>query len=135
ILLEKNKLNRMAFEYLMAWYLLNGRLEDFTQNLNRLDDFGYTDIPRHYAEAVLLYTGITGRIVDLHGRKINVQTVSRFTDFMQRTQSYKYHLQNAFKSASNDSADYDNLSDSYYLRDFQDTYYYYYLSVELRQQK
>ncbi len=135
ILLEKNKLNRMAFEYLMAWYLLNGRLEDFIQNLNRLDDFGYTDIPRHYAEAVLLYTGITGRIVDLDGRKINVQTVSRFADFMQRTQSYKYHLQNAFKGAPNDSGDFDNLSDSYNLRDFQDTYYYYYLLVGLRQQK
>ncbi len=135
ILLEKNKLNRMAFEYLMAWYLLNGRLEDFIRNLNRLDDFGYTDIPRHYAEAVLLYTGITGRLVDLDGRKINVQTVSRFADFMQRTQSYKYHLQNAFKGAPNDSGDFDNLSDSYNLRDFQDTYYYYYLLVGLRQQK
>jgi hypothetical protein len=135
ILLEKNKLNRMAFEYLMAWYLLNGRLEDFIQNLNRLDDFGYTDIPRHYAEAILLYTGITGRIIDLHGRKINMQAVSRFADFMQRTQSYKYHLQNAFKRATNDSGDFDNRSDSYNLRDFQGTCYYYYLSVGLRQQK
>ena len=135
ILLEKNKLNRMAFEYLMAWYLLNGRLEDFIQNLNRLDDFGYTDIPRHYAEAILLYTGITGRIVDLHGRKINMQTVSRFADFMQRAESYKYHLQNAFKDAPNDSGDFDGLSDSYNLRDFRDTYYYYYLLVGLRQQK
>lgn len=135
ILLEKNKLNRMAFEYLMAWYLLNGRLEDFIRNLNRLDDFGYTDVPHHYAEAVLLYTGITGRIVDLHGRKINVQTVSRFADFMQRAQSYKYHLQNAFKDAPNDSGDFDSLSDSYNLRDFQDTYYYYYLLEGLRQQK
>jgi hypothetical protein len=135
ILLEKNKLNRMAFEYLMAWYLLNGRLEDFIQNLNRLDDFGYTNIPRHYAEAILLHTGITGRIVDLHGRKINVQTVSRFADFMQRTQSYKNHLQNAFKGAPNDSTDFDGLSNSYNLRDFQDTYYYYYLLEGLRQQQ
>ncbi|UCC23491.1 MAG: hypothetical protein JSW23_05420 [Planctomycetota bacterium] len=134
ILLEKNKLNRMAFEYLMAWYLLNGRLEDFIQNLNRLDDFGYTDIPRHYAEAILLYTGITGRIVDLHGRKINMQTVSRFADFMQRTQSYKHHLQNAFKGAPNDAGDFDSLSDSYNLSDFEDTYYYYYLLVGLQQQ-
>jgi hypothetical protein len=132
ILLEKNKLNRMAFEYLMAWYLLNGRLEDFIQNLNRLDDFGYTDVPRHYAEAVLLYTGITGRIVDLHARKIDVQTISRFADFMQQTQSYKYHLQNVFGSAPNDAGDFDNLSDSYNLRDFEGTYYYYYLSVGLR---
>ncbi len=134
ILLEKNKLNRMAFEYLMAWYLLNGRLEDFIQNLNRLEDFGYADVPRHYAEAVLLYTGITGRIVDLHGRKINMQTVSRFASFMQRTQSYKYHLQNIFKGAANDTGDFDNLSDMYNLRDFEGTYYYYYLSVGLRQQ-
>ncbi|UCF42564.1 MAG: hypothetical protein JSV99_08165 [Planctomycetota bacterium] len=135
ILLEKNRLNRMAFEYLMAWFLLNGHLEDFIRNLNRLDDFDYTDIPRHYAEAILLYTGITGRIVDLHGRKINVQTVSRFADFMQQSQSYKYHLQNAFKSAPNDSGDFDNLSNSYNLEDFKDTYYYYYFLVGLQQQK
>jgi hypothetical protein len=134
ILLGRNKLNRMAFEYLMAWYLLNGRLEDFIQNLDRLDDFGYTDVPRHYAEAILLYTGITGQIVDLHGRKINMQTVSRFADFMQRTQSYKYQLQSTFKGATNDSGDFDNLSDSYNLRDFEGTYYYYYLSVGLREQ-
>ena len=41
-LLDKNRHNRMAYEYLMGYYLLKGQLDNFVRNLSRLDDFEYT---------------------------------------------------------------------------------------------
>ena len=80
-LLQKNRYNRMAFEYLMAWYLLTGQLDKFVQNLDRLDDFDYPEIPRHYEEAILIYEVLTGRKVDLKGRHITQSTYQRARDF------------------------------------------------------
>ena len=53
-LLEKNKKNRMAFEYLMAWYMLNKHLGKLALNIERLPDF-YRQLPTHYEEASLIY--------------------------------------------------------------------------------
>jgi len=80
-LLEKNRQNRMAFEYLMAWYLLNAELDKFAQNLERLDDFNYSQIPRLYEEAIL-YMLKRGKKVNLYGRKISAESQRRFTDFL-----------------------------------------------------
>ena len=54
-LLAYDKHNRMAFEYLMALYLLAGDLESFSKNIDRARDFGYAAIPRHWSEALALY--------------------------------------------------------------------------------
>ncbi|MDD5327014.1 MAG: DUF6057 family protein [Phycisphaerae bacterium] len=78
--LEKNKHNRMAFEYLMAYYLLTIQLDKFAENLGRLDDFDYDRIPRLYEEAVLLYNS-TGKKAELHGRKISRESQERFKNF------------------------------------------------------
>jgi len=80
-LLEKNRQNRMAFEYLMVWYLLNGQLDKFAQNLERLDDFDYSQIPRLYEEAIL-YMLNRGKAVNLHGHRITAESQRRFTDFL-----------------------------------------------------
>ena len=53
--LKSNPKNKMAFEYLMAYYLLTRQLSDFAQNLYRLDDFGYTKFPSLYEEAFVIY--------------------------------------------------------------------------------
>jgi hypothetical protein len=80
-LLQKNRYNRMAFEYLMAWYLLTKQLDKFVQNLDRLDDFDYPEIPRHYEEAILIYEVLTGAKVDLKGRQISQRTYQRARGF------------------------------------------------------
>lgn len=80
-LLKANRRNRMAFEYLMAHYLLTCRLDKIAQNISRLDDFEYRGIPRLYEEALLIYTARTGELVDLHGRNIRPETTERFEDF------------------------------------------------------
>ncbi len=80
-LLRRNRHNRMAFEYRMAFYLVMRRLEKFAGELDRLDDFDYPEIPRHYQEAILVYEGLTGRKVELHGRQISPETRLAYEQF------------------------------------------------------
>ncbi len=82
-LLRRNRYNKMAFEYLMAHYLLSRQLDKLVENLPRLDDFGYEDIPRHYQEAIVLYVGITRKEVDPGGRQIDAEVISRYDEFLK----------------------------------------------------
>jgi len=58
-LVDKSPNNQMAFEYLMAHYLLTGQLEKFASRVDHIKDFGYGHMPRHYAEALILLYGQT----------------------------------------------------------------------------
>lgn len=119
-LLQNNPHNRMAFEYLMAWYLLTKQLEKFVAELGRLDDFNYPAIPRHYEEAVLLYGQLTKKDLKLGKRRIGPETVAKYHDFMYRSQPYRYDRQAAQKMLAGD---------------FGNTYYYYYAFVRPEQAK
>lgn len=112
-LLEKNRHNRMAFEYLMAFLLLTGQHTAVAHSIGYLDNFDYPQgrIHQHLEEAVLLCMAMTGKKVDLHGRRINAETVRRFQKFMQLFQRYKLDLQNPAKTLE---------------KEFGDTYYYFY---------
>jgi hypothetical protein len=87
-LLRVNEHNKMAFEYLMANYLLTKRLDKFVENLPRLDDFGYKEIPRHYQEAILLYIGTTRKKVDLGNRKISAETLRQYKEMNEIRRRY-----------------------------------------------
>ncbi len=80
-LLEKNRYNRMAFEYLMGYYLMTRQVDKVVENLGRLDDFGYTEIPIHYEEAIYLYALNTGEDIELGWRSIRPDTIRRFEAF------------------------------------------------------
>jgi len=80
-LLNRNKYNKMAFEYLMAHYLLTRQLDKFVENLPRLDDFGYDSVPRHYQEAILIYESITQKKIALGDRRIGAETLRQFEEF------------------------------------------------------
>jgi hypothetical protein len=111
-LLDKNSQNRMAFEYLMAWYMLNGQLDSFVQNLDRLDDFDYSEIPQLYEEAILVYRLTTRKNVDLKGRQISSKTYQRahhFTDIVRRFS--KDNKKGAMLATA---------------KDFADSYFFYY---------
>ena len=104
--LHENSANdRMAFEYLMAVHLLTKRLDIFVANLDRLDDLGYSQIPRHYEEAILLYSAITKKKVDLHGREISQQSRQSFKTFFQTLESYGENKQAAFNELAKDYGD------------------------------
>lgn len=111
-LLEKNRQNRMAFEYLMSWYLLNGRLDKFVQNLDRLDDFGVSQFPRLYEEAMLIYVFSVRKPVNLLGRQISAESRQRFDGFNQILNDYKKNKQAAYNKLA---------------KDYGDSYFFYYV--------
>ena len=82
-LLRQDKGNRMAFEYLMAFSLVTGYCDQAVACLGYLDDMGHAkgNLPRHYAEAVLLHEQISGTRVDLHGWRIDPMMTQRFKFF------------------------------------------------------
>lgn len=82
-LLRRNPRNRMAFEYLMAVYLLLGQPEKVAQEVHRLDDFGQKRIPRAWEEGIVLTMGAPGRKPDLGGRRISPETLQRYARFQQ----------------------------------------------------
>jgi len=111
-LLEKNKQNRMAFEYLMAWYMLNKHLGKLVQNIERLKDFGYLKIPTHYEEAALIYVYGTGKPLNLSGYQPSPQLRQQIEDFSRLLSSYGADKQAAFKELS---------------KNFHNTYFFYYM--------
>lgn len=54
-LLQSNNQNKMAFEYLMAYYLLECKLGNIVAHLSLLKQFDYKYIPRHLMEAAIMY--------------------------------------------------------------------------------
>ena len=97
-LLERNRHNRMAFEYLMAHYMLTGRPQKVAANIGRLNDFDYKGIPRHYEEAILLHKDIAREEVDLHGRHISGETLERLDKFKRIYNRLKYDARAAGKA-------------------------------------
>ncbi len=79
-LLESNRSNRMAFEYLMGHYLVARRPDKIVQNIDRLKDFDYERIPRHYQEALVIYMAKTGERPDLGGYEISDESVTQFNE-------------------------------------------------------
>lgn len=89
-LLETNPHNRMAFEYLMTSYLLHRQLNQFIGTIERLNDFEYTEVPRIYQEALLIYMYGTRQPVRLPGRSLDPERSRQIEDF---SRIYKSHHQ------------------------------------------
>lgn len=111
-LLRANPRNRMAFEYLMAFYLLNRRTDKLVENLGRLDDFGYREIPRHYEEAILIHANESSQQVALHGRGIRPETIQRCQRFVNLARTWQNQPQRAVAELADE---------------FGDSYFYYYV--------
>ncbi len=82
-LLRQNPNNRMAFEYLMACYLLAGQLDNIAANIGRLEQLGYQDVPTLYEEAMLIYYGLRGEQPDLNKLNIKRETIERYQRFLR----------------------------------------------------
>ncbi len=80
-LLASNPRNQMAFEYLMAHYLLTGDLKRLAGQVGRLDDFADATIPRRIEEALLLGQKLQGLPIELHRLKVQPDTIRRFQSF------------------------------------------------------
>jgi hypothetical protein len=86
--LLENRKNRMAFEYLMAYCLLEKNCDKIVENLHHLRDYQYSEIPKLYEEAVLVYEYETKNKVDLHGYQISQATQERYKTIMEADTVY-----------------------------------------------
>jgi hypothetical protein len=102
----------MAFEYLMALYMLNKNLGKLVQNLEHLQDFDYRELPTHYEEAALIYIYGTGKPLQIHGYRPNPQKRQQIEEFSRILKSYGDNKQAASKELS---------------KKFCNTYFYYYM--------
>jgi len=82
-LLGHNPGNKMAFEYLMACYLLAGQLDKIAENIGRLNYLGYQEVPTLYEEAMLIYYGSRGQKLNLNELNIKRETIERYKRFVQ----------------------------------------------------
>jgi hypothetical protein len=85
-LVQSHPDNRMAFDYLIAWCLLEEQafpmLPDY---LRHLKDAGYARLPTHVQEALLTYEKWSGRAVEIPGFRYDPETKARFSAFLERT--------------------------------------------------
>jgi hypothetical protein len=113
-LLHSNSRNRMAFDYLMAHYLLTLRVDKLVERLGQLEALGYTELPRHYEEAVLLHQQLNpGVTVDLCGRQMRPETLQRFQRFTEALGRRVHESPDGLEALA---------------RDFGDTFWYYWLT-------
>jgi len=94
-LLQRNGRNKMAFEYLMACYLLTGRADKVVANMERLGELGYQEVPVLYEEALLICLDSQKRKVDLSKLNLRPETVQRYMKFVQLRNSVRPHNRQA----------------------------------------
>jgi MFS family permease len=87
--------NRMAFEYMMAAFLLDKNLDDFAANIYRLKDFGYKSVPVHYEEALLAYMSYSDRNPVPAGYEISISTRKRLSDYAAAIYSFGNNTERA----------------------------------------
>lgn len=111
-LLRKNRKNRMAFEYMMAYSLMAKDLEFFTRNLKRINEFGFSHLPRSYEEALLLFLHQRNKKPDKASLPVREEVVQDFKWFIELLESRDGDLQFAYEDMK---------------KRFHDTYMFYYL--------
>ncbi len=95
-LLDKNKNNKMAFEFMMAFYLLTGQTGKIVENIGYLNEMGYERLPQHYEEAIVIYMmGTGGKDMDLHGWKLRPETITQGAEFSRIYALNRHNIQNA----------------------------------------
>lgn len=83
LLLKANPDNRKAFEYKIAWFLLEKNVEELINHIQTIRLMGYTRIPRYIEEAILVYYNSTGNFPDLGEHKISNATELRFRQYIK----------------------------------------------------
>jgi hypothetical protein len=118
-LLQANPRNRMAFEYLMAHYLLSMKPENIVPHLDRLAAFNILELPRHLQEALLAYQRHvlleSKRTVNLRGQTFRPEIQRRFERFLEILTSFQGNAEAARAIMA---------------RELGDTYWYYSLYEE-----
>jgi hypothetical protein len=89
-LLQENPYNKMAFEYLMSYYLLNNHLGNFIHFLPYVKNFEYDHLPRTYEEALLFYYLSKGTKPSEFEYPIRKETMDDLLNFNKTLIEYRF---------------------------------------------
>lgn len=111
LLLKRNPKNKMAFEYLIAYHLLNSNVKGVSDRVLDFVDLSYPKIPRYVQEAMLVIVTMIPK-ADLNQLKrwIEPSTFNNFVEYRKIIAKYKGNKNNARSEL---------------LAQFGDTYWYY----------
>lgn len=123
IFMEQHPENKMAFEYLMMFYLLTKNTKEFMKHIAHIADFDYQGIPTLFEEAILVYLNT----IDAGKEAYNQYPIRKET--FQRFKSYVEELKNN-----------NSVGGAQYLKqamalNFKNTYWYYYHFYDLTKSK
>jgi len=121
LLLKKNPKNKMAFEYLMAYYLLDGNIKEIYSNVSKFNLFGYSQLPRYIQEALIFGAAVNQKLE--FNQVNNMIDPFIFKRFMEYRQIFLNH--NGNKS----------IAQHYLQKSFSDTYWYYFMFLKPAPQK
>jgi hypothetical protein len=107
-LLERNNQNRMAFEYMTAWYMLTRQLEKCVRSIEHVTDFSYPKLPSLYQEVLLIYVYGTKKPVQLVGYQPSSAARHQIEDFSRIFNSHNRNKREAFGELAK------NYGDSYF---------------------
>ena len=111
LILEQDSLNRIAFDYKLAYLLLRKDLNKIVEQLPKLQKFGYTRIPKHLEEAAVSYKLLKiGEFPDIGTLRISNEIENQFNQYYQTFNQFGNNSQRA------QHALYDK---------FKDTFWYY----------
>jgi hypothetical protein len=84
-LLQSNPGNKTAYDYLMTYFLITGRLEDIAALVPAAPSFGYRVLPRYWEEALCLYQSVNSlkTLSEISFTGIRQETIDRFYGFMK----------------------------------------------------
>jgi len=108
--IANGKKNKMAFEYLLALYMLRGEMWNVAEVAGRMEEYDYEKIPVAFEEAILLNNKHNKKKISLKKLKIRDETKRRFDEFIAAT--VRYRTKDAARSELT--------------RKFKNTYMYYY---------
>lgn len=94
--------NKMVYEYLMAYYLLNNDIAAFVKHYSKGKNFAYESIPKSYQEALLLYSYELMRKGKESPRiNFNKEILAQFNDYLDIIKNNGGSLKNAYAALKN----------------------------------
>lgn len=116
LLLKKNPGNKMAFEYLLAYHLLEGNIQEIFKQIPDFSRFAYTKLPGHIQESLIVAASSNPKLDQDQLKKwIEQPAIVRYTQYRQILARYK-----------NEKA----IAKPYLQEQFGDTYWYYLMFVK-----
>jgi hypothetical protein len=80
LMLQSNPSNKAAFEYMMAWYMLERNMDKIAEEFSGIKELGYNRLPDHLEEAMIYLAAFTGEKDSI---QINPSTISKFREYSE----------------------------------------------------